>query len=172
MGARGPKPVHPAIRAHAARQAATGGARFKPGTPDCPSWLSEGALKLWRRVVGELEAGGALALIDAELVASYCSTLADLAAVSQAIDRAGVVIDVPTFNRNGRPTGHSMSKPNPLLKTKDTLTGRMKQLADALGIGHTIRSRQNSSGGEPPRAENKVIAIRDRIEAARAANKT
>jgi P27 family predicted phage terminase small subunit len=122
---------------------------------------------VFRRVAKELADAGAAATVDVDLIASYAAAVADLAAVSAAIDKAGVVVEVPTFNRNGKPTGHSTQKPNPLLKTKDALLGRVKQLADALGIGPAARSRAGAPADAGKASDNKMIAIRDRIEAIR-----
>lgn len=171
MGQRGPKPGTWKMRPMPTNTATNAKAapRFAPGAPKCPSWLSAAAKREFRRVVREMEAAGCSATVDVDLIASYATAVSDLAAIAKAIDKAGVFVDVPTFNRNGKPTGHSIQRANPLLKTKDALLGRVKQLADALGIGPAARSRQGATGAEPPKAANKVAAIRDRIQAARRA---
>jgi P27 family predicted phage terminase small subunit len=176
MGQRGPKPKPRELKVLAGNPGKraiprTGGTRYTPGAPTCPLWLSAAAKRVFARVVKEL--AGATATVDADLIASYAGAVADLAAVSRAIDKAGVVILLPTFNRNGKPTGHNTQKPNPLLRTKDALLGRVKQLADALGIGPAARSRTGATP-EPaaPERVNKVLEIRDRIQAARAGART
>lgn len=174
MGLRGPKPGQYKMRPLPAGAAAAGGragaGRFVPGVPDCPPWLSAAARKVWRSRVAELEAAGTIAAVDADLLAAYCTAAADLAAVAKSIGKDGVSVEVPTLDRNGKPTGHVVWKPNPLLKTQDALMGRVRQLADSLGIGHSARVRQGTAGSpEPPRV-NAVLAIRDRIQAARAAH--
>ena len=176
MGQRGPKPKSAALKMLAGNPGTrplsrAGGSRFAPGAPDCPTELSAAAKKVFRRVVRELEGAGSAATVDVDLVASYATAVAHLAAVTKCIDKAGVVIDAPTFDRNGKPTGHTSQKPNPLLRTQDALLGRVKQLADALEIGPAARSRSGSSATpEGPERPNKVLAIRDRIQAARVAD--
>lgn len=172
MGQRGPKPKNPALKMLAGNPgkrpiAGTSAPRFAPGAPKCPGWLNAEARKVFRRVVGELADADVCATVDADLIASYAAAVADLAAVSTAIDRGGVVIAVPTFNRNGKPTGHSAERPNPLLRTKDALMGRVRQLADALGIGPAARLRAGASADTQVPVGNKVLALRDRIQALR-----
>ena len=115
---------------------------YSPGVPKCPAWLSRGAKVVWRRTVAELEASKTLALIDVDVVAAYSSAVADLEAVSMALDNSGVVVSVPTVDRNGRPTGHTIQKPNPLLKAKSELLARVRQYAESLGIGPVSRTRE------------------------------
>lgn len=157
MAARGPKPK--------------GGTRpqYAADVPDCPEWLGEAARAIWLRVIGELVASKTLAAIDADVIAAYASAVADLAAVSEALDRSGVVVEIETVDRNGKPTGHVVQKTNPLLKAKNELLGRVGVLASALGIGPVSRTRVNSSTTHEPTTPktNKVLGIRERIEAAR-----
>lgn len=169
MGQRGPKPGQ-----YRYRQVATGAAcakaakpKFEMGAPTCPSWLSADAKKVWRKKVKELGDAGTLATVDGELLAAFCVASAHLAAVTKAIDTAGVYIERPTFNRNGKPTGHSVQLPNPLLKTQDALMGRVNQLAAALTIGPAARAKQGPASSEPEKPANRVTLLRDQIAAHR-----
>ncbi|MBP3959444.1 phage terminase small subunit P27 family [Gemmata sp. G18] len=173
MGQRGPKPGQYVMRPmpKGSPAASKGASRYRPGAPACPSWLSKTAKKVFKRVVGDMLEAGTVANVDVGLIASYATAEADLAEVRKALNKTGVVIEVPTLDRNGRPTGHSVEKPNPLLRTQDALLGRVKQLADALGISPAARSRAGAAPeAAPTAATNKVIAIRDRIAALREAN--
>lgn len=135
-----------------------------------PSWLNKTARAVWKRTVAELSAAGTVAVVDGELVAAYASAVADLEALSKELDAAGLVVAVESVDRNGRPTGHVVRKPNPLLKAKTELYGRVRQLADALGVGPVARTRVDTAPavGEVARP-NKVLELRARVEAARAA---
>lgn len=161
MGQRGPKP----------KRATPGVKRptYSVGVLRCPSWLGKTARAVFRRTVAELQASKTVAMIDADLIAAYSSAVADLEAVSVELDRAGVVLDVMTVDRNGKPTGHTQQKANPLLKAKGELLGRVGRLADQLGIGPVSRSRVMTAPSVlPDLSGNKVLEIKARIEAARA----
>lgn len=160
MGARGPKPGRGSGRA--------GRPAFVVGVPRCPTWLGKSARAVFRRTVAELQAARTVAVIDGDLLAAYSSAVADLEAVSVELDRAGVVLEVASLDRNGRPVGHMVKKPNPLLKAKGELLGRVGRLADQLGIGPVSRSRVQTAPPVGANAGNKVLEIKARIEAARA----
>lgn len=174
MGLRGPKPGQYKVRMVPTNSPAAGAKaarpKFEMGAPSCPSWLSADAKKVWRKKVKELSEAGTLATVDGELLAAFCVASANLASVTKAIDAAGVYIERPTFNRNGKPTGHSVQLPNPLLKTQDALMGRVNQLAAALTIGPAARAKQGPTSSESEKKPNAVLALRDRIQAARAAS--
>lgn len=162
MGQRGPVPGPKAAR----------GSRptYTVGVPRCPAWLGRTARAVWKRTVRELTAAGTAAVIDGDVIAAYASAVADLEAVSVELDRSGVVVEVETVDRNGKPTGHTVLKPNPLLKAKNELLGRVRQLADALGIGPVSRARVSAGPtvGPEPKRPNEILRIRDDIARIRA----
>jgi P27 family predicted phage terminase small subunit len=110
-----------------------------------------------------------LATADRDTLAAYCSAVADLEALSAAIDRDGLVIEVPALDRNGRPTGAMIRKPNPLIKWKSDALNRVKQLAAEFGLTPAARSRAGATAAPERDQPNRVIQIRDRITAMRAA---
>jgi P27 family predicted phage terminase small subunit len=134
-----------------------------------PKHLGKAARAVWKRTAREMTAAGMLAMVDRDILATYCVAVADLECLSAEIGRDGAMIDSPTFDRNGRPTGATVRKPHPGLKWRSDLMNKVRQLADALGIGPAARSRQGAASAEAPRGENKVLAIREKIQAARAA---
>src|SRR4051812_23772924 len=99
MGQRGPKP-RPKLKLLAGNTGPTSA----PGEPSCPSWLGKSARACWRRTVRELSAAGVLTVADGDTVAAYSTVVADLEKLSAEIDRDGLMIEVPTFDRNGKPT--------------------------------------------------------------------
>lgn len=160
MGQRGPKPrpkFGTPVRA-----------KYPAGVPRLPGWLNKAARAVWKRTVAELAAAKTVAVVDGELVAAYASAVADLELMSKELDAAGLVVEVQTVDRNGRPTGHTVRKPNPLLKAKVELLGRVRQLADALGVGPVARTRVDTAPavGEAERP-NAVLMLKARIERAR-----
>jgi P27 family predicted phage terminase small subunit len=160
MGKRGPKPKH------GSRQAAK--PSYAVGALKCPTWLGKSARAVFRRTLAEMQTARTVAVIDDDLLAAYASAVADLEAVSVELDRAGGVLETQTTDRNGKPTGFTVQKANPLLKAKGELLGRVGRLADQLGIGPVSRSRVTTATAVGPDPGNKVLAIRAKIEAARA----
>ena len=172
MGQRGPKPGQYVMRPMPAGSpsARKSGARYTPGAPDMPKHLGKSARAAWKRTVREMLAAGTLAVCDRDILAAYCAALADLEALTVEIDRNGLMIDAPTFDRNGTPTGATARKPHPALKWRSDLFNKVRQYAGELGITPAARLRAGASAEAPATNQNKVIGIRDRIQAARAAS--
>ncbi|VTR90826.1 Terminase OS=Bifidobacterium scardovii GN=BSCA_1010 PE=4 SV=1: Terminase_4 [Gemmata massiliana] len=171
MGARGPKKGQYSMRPmpKGAPAPVRGGTRYKSGAPDRPKHLGKAARKVWDRTVKEMDAAGALAVADRDVLAVYCVAVADLEALSAEIERDGLMIDIPTFDRNGRPTGATNRKPHPGLKWRADLMNKVRQYAETLGLTPAARSRAGAAPeAAPTAATNKVIALRDRIAALRA----
>ena len=171
MGQRGPKPGQYKVRfvpAGAAKAQASGSPRFAMGKPKCPPWLSRAARAIWRERAAELDAAGVLALADVDLLATFCSEAADVAVITQTIDREGLMVSAPVKDRHGNLTGEVIRKPHPLLKVKDAKVARLRQLADALCIGAASRARTGTApavGADKP--PGKLAEIRERIRRAR-----
>ena len=164
MGQRGPKP-RPTLKLIGGENVAV----FSPGTPSCPSWLGKAARACWRRTMKELAAAGVLTAADGDALAVYCQCVADLEKLSAEIGRDGMMLDSPTFDLNGKPTGATARKVNPALRVRDQLVNRVRQLAGEFGLTPASRSRAAvvaaPTQGKPV---NKVQEIAERIKAARA----
>lgn len=170
MGLRGPKPKPKRLPFPGPGNGASGGsaARFTPGAPPCPSWLSRAAKAVWRRTVAELTAAGVLATADRDTLAAYCCAVADLESLSARIDADGLMIEVAALDRNGKPTGVKVLKPHPGLKWRQDLMLKVRQLAAEFGLTPASRTRAGATA-EPERDQpNRVLAIRDRIAGLRA----
>lgn len=82
MGSRGPKPlpdnVHLLNGNPSKKKLAVlhDGSRIPVEIPDCPTHLSVGAKKEWKRIAPELERLGLIAKIDRAALAIYCQTFA------------------------------------------------------------------------------------------------
>ena len=135
----------------------------------CPVWLGKTAKAYFRRAVKELSAAGVLTAADGDAVAVYAQCMADLESLSVEIDRDGLMLDAPTFDRNGQPTGSTTRKVNPALRVRDQLVNRVRQLACELGMTPASRSRA-AVAAEPNQGKpgNAVLAIAARIAARRA----
>ncbi len=172
MGQRGPKPGQYTMRMlPAGAPTAKAGPRYTSGEPDMPKHLGKAARAVWKRTVREMSAAGALAVADRDILAAYCVAVADLEALSARIEADGLMVDVPTFDRNGQPTGATVCKPHPALKHRSDLMNKVRQFADALGLNPAARAKAGTAAEVPaaPGTGNRVLSIRDRIQAARAA---
>jgi|GEM_PF-925048 len=171
MGQRGPKPGQFKMRPVPAGSslAKSSGPRYATGEPDMPKHLGKAARAVWKRTVREMTAAGTLTLVDRDILAAYCVAVGDLETLSRDIDADGLMVDVPTVDRNGRPTGATLRKPHPGLKWRSDLLNKVRQLAAELGLTPAARSRAGTVAEAPNATPNKVLAIRDRIQAARSA---
>lgn len=178
MGARGPKPKSPALKMLAGnpgkrplKPGAQRGARWAAGVPAVPKHLSKAAKVVWKRTVKELQSAGVLAMVDREIIAAFSVAVADLEALSARIDADGLMLEVEALDRNGRPTGAKVLKAHPLLKWRQDLLNKVRQLAAEIGV--TPAARSKVSGPPEDEAEKPVNRVREiaaRVQAAREAN--
>jgi P27 family predicted phage terminase small subunit len=191
MGARGPKPGQYRMRPMpaSAPAASRAGTRYAAGEPDMPKHLGKAARAVWKRTVREMTAAGTLAVVDRDLIATYCVAVADLEALRARIEADGQMIDVPLLDRNNRPTGATVCRPHPALRYQSDLMNRIRQFAGELGITPAARSRAGTGeaggkqltpgerieemafaiqrGENPPSSGNRVLDIAAMVRAAR-----
>ncbi|MFO0823031.1 MAG: phage terminase small subunit P27 family [Gemmataceae bacterium] len=141
-----------------------------PGAPAVPRGMGKAARAVWKRVTAEMEKAGTLTHADQDILAAYCVAVADLDKLNAEIERDGIMIDAPTFDRNGKPTGSTSRRPHPALKWRSDLLNKVKQLAGEMGLTPAARSRVTAAASTGEKPVNKVAALRDRIAAARAAH--
>ncbi|HEY1190440.1 MAG TPA: phage terminase small subunit P27 family [Gemmata sp.] len=174
MGARGPKPKNPALKLLAGnpgKRPVQGGAktgRIRKGAPARPPELTGEAAAEWDRLAPELDAAGLLAVTDRGILAAYCLAVADMLAARDAINREGRIITTPVQTSRGEVIGHKHQE-HPAARMLERASSRIDKLAAALGLSPAARSRlEGETVQNAPAAENKVVAIRERIQAARA----
>ena len=172
MGARGPKPKSPALKLLAGNPGkrpveAKRGRRVKRGIPPRPVELTGEAGAEWDRLAVELDDAGMLAVTDRGILAAYCLAVADMLAARDAINREGRILKVAQQTSKGEVIGHKFAE-HPACRMLERASGRVDKFAAALGLSAAARSRLE---GDAPvvetAADNKVIGIRDRIQAAR-----
>ena len=171
MGQRGPKAKPAVLKALAGNPGkrplqATNRPKFTPGSTPAPGWLGKSAKGVWRRTVKELEGAGVLSIADRDTLAAYCQAVADLEELSATISREGLIVDIPLFDRNGRPTGVEVRKPHPGLKWRQDLMMKVRQLGVEFGLTPASRSRAEATGSQPngsaPRS--RLEEIRERLQ--------
>jgi len=174
MGARGPKPKKPALKilagnpGHRPITADRGPSkRVARGVPTRPAELDGEAAAEWDRIAGELDASGSLATVDGGILTAYCLAWADLLSARDSINREGRIVSEVVQNSRGEVLGKRL-KEHPACKMLDRASARVHKLGDALGLNAAARSRMEGGDSAAPTATaNKVVGIRERIQAAR-----
>lgn len=111
-----------------------------PVAPKCPSWLSRGAKREWRRVGPELERLGLLTRLDSAAFALFCQALADVERITSIINGEGDVI-----------AGHrGIERKHPLLPRLAQTQEVVRRFAVEFGMTPASRSRLSFS---PPLEE-------------------
>jgi P27 family predicted phage terminase small subunit len=131
--------------------------------------MGKAARAVWKRVTAEMEKAGTLTHSDQDILSAYCVAVADLDKLNAEIERDGLLIDVALCDRNNKPTGATVRKAHPGLRWRSDLLNKVKQLAGELGLTPAARSRVSASVEAQGKKPNAVVAIRDRIQAARGA---
>ncbi|AMV23434.1 Phage terminase, small subunit [Gemmata sp. SH-PL17] len=172
MGARGPKPKNPALKLLAGNpgkrpvQRSRSG-RIRKGAPVRPPELTGEAAAEWDWQVAALTEAGTLAVTDRGILAAYCLAVADLLAARDAINRHGRWVEQPVQNSKGAVLGSRFVE-HPAVKLQADASRRIEKLGSALGLNPSARSRLEGDAAQVESApDNKVAAIRDRIQAAR-----
>ncbi len=145
--------------------ARTSAPRYATGAPDMPKHLGKRRGRLEAHN-GSDDRSRTLAVVDRDILAAFCVAVADLETLSAEIDRDGLMIDAPTVDRNGRPSGATVRKPHPALKWRSDLMNKVRQTGG--------RTRHHSRGAFAGRAvaeapnekTNKLLEIRRRFQEA------
>lgn len=69
------------------------GPRVETGLPPCPKWLSRQARKHWSDIGAKLAAAGLISVIDGDVFAAHCDTVARFAEVCQGLKTLEGTID-------------------------------------------------------------------------------
>jgi P27 family predicted phage terminase small subunit len=103
----------------------------EPSVPECPPELGPLAQREWNRLVGELGPLRLLTNLDRGALASYCGAYALWAEATEALQKYGVMIKVPS----GFPVQ------SPYLSIANRQTEIMMRIASELGFTPASRSR-------------------------------
>lgn len=167
MGARGPKPKNPALKLLPGAREPQKDRRIRKGAPVRPAELTGEAAAEWDRLVPDLDAAGLLAVADRGILTAYCLAWADMLAARVEISRVGRWVMVAQQTSRGESLGVKPVE-HPACKLLADASRRVEKFGAALGLTPAARSRlEGDQGAAPAAVENKVVAIRDRIQAAR-----
>lgn len=162
MGQRGPAPKPKILRAP------TGRNRIARGRPEKPRALVGEASAEWDRIIPELEAAGMLAVVDRAGLIGYCLAFSQMCAADSILQAEGIICSEPIQNAAGKVIAERI-KAHPAVAIHAEASRRVLAYIDRFGL--TPAARQRLEGGGPAAGEtsggNRVLAIRDRIEAAR-----
>ncbi len=143
MGRRGPRPAPTAIkRARGVRADRINPSEPVPGNrvPSCPSHLSPGARRVWRRLVPDLHRSGVLTAWDVDLFAFYCDLV-------DQVHRARELLGVGLLLSRG----HERLVTNPAWRIYRDGIGELRALAHEFGLTPSARSTIRIAGlPEPP----------------------
>lgn len=165
MGARGPKPKNPALKLipGAKRPPAR---RVSKGIPPRPPELTGEAAAEWDRLAPELDGAGLLAVTDRGILTAYCLAWADMLAARVEISRAGRWVMVAQQTSRGESLGVKPVE-HPACGLLADASRRIEKFGSALGLTPASRQRMEGGTDAAPAVENKVVAIRERIQQAR-----
>jgi P27 family predicted phage terminase small subunit len=116
--------------------------------PTCPKWLSKAAKAEWRRIVPELLSLGLVTELDRAALAAYCVAVAELEWATAELEKAGRIVTVAVYNRNGEVSGH-VQKPHPAVRLQRDAFARVKAFLAEFGLTPSSRSRLKTPQPEP-----------------------
>jgi P27 family predicted phage terminase small subunit len=142
--------------------------RVRKGHPERPPELTGEAAAEWDRLAPELDAAGLLAVVDRGILSAYCFAVADMLAARDAVMTHGRWVSQPVQNARGEVLGSKWVE-HPAVKLLADASRRIERLGAALGLTPAARDRMEGGApaGESTGPGNRVVALRDRIQAAR-----
>jgi P27 family predicted phage terminase small subunit len=142
--------------------------RVRKGHPERPPELTGEAAAEWDRLAPELDAAGLLAVTDRGILAAYCLAYQTMLACRNAISASGYFLETPIQNATGAIIGVKCIE-HPAVGRLAESSRRVATLAADLGLTPAARDRMEGGApaGESTGPGNRVVALRDRIQAAR-----
>jgi P27 family predicted phage terminase small subunit len=107
--------------------------REKKKLPVMPIWLGPEAKAIWKKTMSSLKGFDILDVIDSDILALYCNTMADYIKCVEMLNE----------NKNGLTTINKMGteEMSPYVKAQHRYMGLIAQYADKLGISPDARAR-------------------------------
>ena len=130
----------------------------RKGTPQCPSWLSAEAEKVWNRLVPELERMRVLAVVDGDALAGYCQIYARWKVTEQFLAKHGDVY--PLRDERGR---LKYMQQFPQVAIARSLLQLLKAYQQEFGLTPSARSRIEVAPSEEPSSLRKFAMSKPKL---------
>ncbi|MEW2383367.1 P27 family phage terminase small subunit [Micromonospora sp. NPDC047707] len=156
MGKRGPKPAPTALKlVRGTRSDRVNTAEPVPSTVDIepPDWLTDAAVAIWDVYAPDLIRKGVLTAWDVEAFAVVCDAAARRRAAAIALAKEGEVVQLPVFDKNGKPTGFRTSR-NPWLVVLGQADRQLQTWAARFGMTPSDRAQLTGGDGRRDPAED------------------
>lgn len=116
-----------------------------------PDFLDEMAKAEWSRIVPELEQLGIMSNIDIALVASYCTSVSELAEASIQIEANGYVYEATSDK------GHTVQRKSPWIEVRNKAI--MNIVKTSCEMGMTPASRSKVIASKQPEKKSKWAGL-------------
>lgn len=118
-----------------------------PQRPRAPSWMSQYAKSVWRRLVPLLDELGVLTAVDRDTMTAYCEAVATFKAATEAIAKTGVLVQ-------GRRKGEAIK--NPALQIQRDASRLIATYSAMFGLSPADRSRLGDPSAYTPRSGDEL----------------
>ncbi|MBC9001276.1 phage terminase small subunit P27 family [Micromonospora aurantiaca (nom. illeg.)] len=150
MGSRGPKPAPTAlklVRGTRADRVNTDEPVPSPAAREIepPAWLGDEAVEIWEEYAPDLIRKGVLTAWDVEAFAVTCDAAARRRKAAAALAAEGEVVQLPVFDKNGKQTGHRVTR-NPWTVVLGQADRQLQSWAARFGL--TPSDRAQLTGGD------------------------
>ncbi|PZG14432.1 phage terminase small subunit P27 family [Micromonospora craterilacus] len=150
VGKRGPHPEPTALKlVKGTRADRVNTAEPVPSPPvaqiEPPQWLTPEAVTFWQEYSPDLIRKGVLTQWDVEAFAVCCDAAARRRKAVKALEEEGEVVQLPMFDKNGKPTGFRVSR-NPWTVVLGQADRQLQSWAARFGL--TPSDRAQLTGGD------------------------
>ena len=108
--------------------------------PEIPRGLDAAARREWRRIVPELLDLGVLSTVDGAALGAYCSAYSLWIKADKAIQRKGLLLEEPIFDKRGEVVG-TKTKRNPAVGISTEAMKVMKSFLIEFGLTPAARTK-------------------------------
>ncbi|WP_431729946.1 phage terminase small subunit P27 family [Verrucosispora sp. TAA-831] len=156
MGKRGPHPAPTALKlVRGTRSDRVNTDEPVPSTTEIepPEWLIQAALDVWTEYAPDLIRKGVLTAWDVETFGIVCDAAARRRKAAAALAEEGEVVELPVFDKNGKQTGHRVTR-NPWTVILGQADRQLQTWAARFGLTPSDRAQLTGGDGRRDPAED------------------